>query len=64
MKGGTDQFKKMHTKIIGSHIFSLFLVGLGVMMIMNPELGGYEPRGRHYLIKNAMQTGSMGQNEL
>lgn len=21
------------------------------MMIMNPELGGYEPHGRHYLIK-------------
>ncbi len=43
--------KKPFKEIVGSVIFTLLLIGLGVMMIMHPDLGGYEPHGRHYLIK-------------
>jgi hypothetical protein len=43
--------KKPFKEIAGTLIFILILIGLGVMMIMNPDLGGYEPHGRHYLIK-------------
>ena len=43
--------KKPFKEIVGSLIFTLLLIGIGVMMIMHPDLGGYEPHGKHYLIK-------------
>ena len=43
--------QKPFKEIVGALVFTLILIGLGVMMIIHPDLGGYEPHGRHYLIK-------------
>ena len=37
--------------IIGGLLIAALFIGLGIIMVLNPDLGGYEPHGRHLLIK-------------
>ena len=43
--------KKPMKEILSTLLFAAILIGLGSVMIMNPDLGGYEPHGRYYLVK-------------
>ena len=37
--------------IVGALLFAALFIGVGIIMVLNPDLGGYEPHGRHILIK-------------
>jgi hypothetical protein len=43
--------KKKAGEIIGGLLFAALFVGLGLIMVLNPDLNGYEPHGKHLLIK-------------
>jgi hypothetical protein len=43
--------KKTVKEIIGVLLFAALFIGVGIIMVLNPDLGGYEPHGRHLLIK-------------
>lgn len=43
--------KKEVKEIIGGLLFAALFIGVGIIMVLNPDLGGYEPHGRHLLIK-------------
>ena len=43
--------KKEMKEMIGGLLFAALFIGVGIVMVLNPDLGGYEPHGRHLLIK-------------
>jgi hypothetical protein len=43
--------KKKAGEIVGGLLWAVLFIGVGAVMIVNPDLGGYEPHGRHLLIK-------------